>query len=209
VWPELTAAGDARATLTHPFVGPMELLAADGPDGAAPATLCCENEPNIARLFGGEAATPFPKDGINDHVVSNAATVNPAARGTKCAFWYKLTLAGGTSARVRLRAARAACTDPFGNEYAAVVAQRRAEADEFYAELTPSAASADEAMVMRQGFAGMLWCKQREYFDGDDGTGLGALHQTGWTGLVADIIRRRHGAVPTLGAVLAPVFEQA
>ena len=30
-----------------------------------------------------------------------------------------------------------------------------------------------------------------EYFDGDDGTGLGASsHQTGWTGLVADLIRR-------------------
>ncbi len=144
----------------------MELLAADGPDGAPPATLCCENETNVATLFGGVALTPFPKDGINDHVVHNAATVNPAGRGTKCAFWYTLILASGASAqlRVRLRPAGAA-PDPFGAEYAAVIAQRRAEADEFYAELTPSAASADEAMVMRQGFAGMLWCKQLYYYD--------------------------------------------
>ena len=35
-----------------------------------------------------------------------------------------------------------------------------------------------------------------EYFHGDNGAGLGASHQTGWTGLVADMIRRRHGAVP-------------
>jgi hypothetical protein len=35
-----------------------------------------------------------------------------------------------------------------------------------------------------------------EYFNGDDGAGLGASHQTGWTGLVADLIRRRHKAVP-------------
>ena len=34
-----------------------------------------------------------------------------------------------------------------------------------------------------------------EYFHGDNGAGLGASHQTGWTGLVADVIRRRHGAV--------------
>jgi hypothetical protein len=27
-----------------------------------------------------------------------------------------------------------------------------------------------------------------EYFNGDNGTGLGANHQTGWTGLVADLI---------------------
>jgi hypothetical protein len=31
-----------------------------------------------------------------------------------------------------------------------------------------------------------------EYFHGDTGAGLGASHQTGWTGLVADLIIRRH-----------------
>ena len=30
-----------------------------------------------------------------------------------------------------------------------------------------------------------------EYFHGDTGQGLGASHQTGWTGLVADLICRR------------------
>jgi hypothetical protein len=41
-----------------------------------------------------------------------------------------------------------------------------------------------------------------EYFHGDTGAGLGATHQTGWTGLVADIIRRRHGAVRASGDLL-------
>lgn len=31
-----------------------------------------------------------------------------------------------------------------------------------------------------------------EYFDGDDGTGIGASHQTGWTALVAKMIRQLH-----------------
>jgi hypothetical protein len=31
-----------------------------------------------------------------------------------------------------------------------------------------------------------------EYFNGDTGAGIGASHQTGWTGLVADLIIRRH-----------------
>src|SRR6185436_799841 len=30
-----------------------------------------------------------------------------------------------------------------------------------------------------------------EYFHGDNGAGLGATHQTGWTGLVANLITRR------------------
>ena len=34
-----------------------------------------------------------------------------------------------------------------------------------------------------------------EYFNGDTGAGLGASHQTGWTGLVADLIIRRHKGV--------------
>ena len=38
-----------------------------------------------------------------------------------------------------------------------------------------------------------------EYFHGDNGAAIGASHQTGWTGLIADVIRRRHGAVPLTG----------
>ncbi|HUJ65579.1 MAG TPA: hypothetical protein VLX59_08595, partial [Acidimicrobiales bacterium] len=41
-----------------------------------------------------------------------------------------------------------------------------------------------------------------EYFHGDNGAGLGASHQTGWTGIVADAIRRRHGLVDPLGVAV-------
>ena len=41
-----------------------------------------------------------------------------------------------------------------------------------------------------------------EYFHGDNGAGLGASHQTGWTGVVADTIRRRYGDVAALGDAL-------
>jgi hypothetical protein len=36
-----------------------------------------------------------------------------------------------------------------------------------------------------------------EYFQGDSGADLGAAHQNGWTGLVADVIRRQHPMVPS------------
>jgi len=42
-----------------------------------------------------------------------------------------------------------------------------------------------------------------EYFNGDTGAGLGAAHQTGWTGLVADLIEHtsvhkiKYGSLPT------------
>jgi hypothetical protein len=41
-----------------------------------------------------------------------------------------------------------------------------------------------------------------EYFHGDNAAGLGASHQTGWTGLIADVIRQRHGEVSTVGDVI-------
>jgi len=37
-----------------------------------------------------------------------------------------------------------------------------------------------------------------EYFHGESGLGLGAMHQTGWTGLVANLVQRRYRAdIPT------------
>jgi Glycosyl hydrolase family 63 C-terminal domain len=41
-----------------------------------------------------------------------------------------------------------------------------------------------------------------EYFHGDNGAAIGAFHQTGWTGLTADVILRRHGAARAVGDVL-------
>jgi hypothetical protein len=47
-----------------------------------------------------------------------------------------------------------------------------------------------------------------EYFHGDNGAAIGAFHQTGWTGLIADVILRRHGAVPALGDVMRDLQER-
>jgi hypothetical protein len=46
-----------------------------------------------------------------------------------------------------------------------------------------------------------------EYFHGDNGAGLGASHQTGWTGLIADVIRRRHRAYPTASEVIQRLVQ--
>jgi hypothetical protein len=181
--PAAGSAAGATVSIDHPFLGSLELLAAAAPDGTAPELLFCENETNTALLFGSPPLTPFPKDGINDHVVSGAATVNPARRGTKCSLWYQVTVAPGATAELRLRLRPAGQgaepgAEPgaaLGSDYDRVRRARRAEADEFYAELTPEAASADEAMVLRQAFAGLLWGKQlysydvARWLDGDPG----------------------------------------
>jgi hypothetical protein len=167
--PVLAMTGESAVTVEHPFLGNLELLAGPGPDGTLPKGLFCENETNAARLYGAAPVTPYPKDGINDHVIGGAATVNPDQRGTKCALWYQLRIESGATVELRLRlrpkgsgpAEAAALADGFDQ----VINLRRAEADEFYDELNPEHASTDETMVMRQAFAGLLWSKQFYYYD--------------------------------------------
>jgi mannosylglycerate hydrolase MGH1-like protein len=142
-------------------------LSGDG----APQPLLCDNETNTRRLYGHDGA-PYPKDGINDHVVGGAPTVNPDLTGTKAALWYQLEVAPGETAEVRLRLAPDA--SDLDQSWSKTMSAREAEADAFYDSLAP-AATPDEVLVMRQAFAGMLWSKQfynydvERWLDGDPG----------------------------------------
>jgi hypothetical protein len=142
---------------SHQRLGTRTLVA-----GGSPEALFCENETNSERLFGTPNTTRYPKDGINDHVVAGAATVNPGLLGTKAAFRYHLEVAPGETATVELRLSE---TGVLGDDFGEIMRTREAEADEFYSELTPRAASPDEALVLRQALAGMLWSKQFYHYD--------------------------------------------
>ena len=133
------------------------------------ALLFCENETNTVRVFGAEAATRFPKDGIGNHVLHGTDTVNPAGEGTKAAVRVRLEVPAGGQAAVTVRLTREApdqVAEPFAGADE-LIARRRAEADEFYDAITPPAVSDDAKSVMRQALAGMLWSKQCYYFDVD------------------------------------------
>jgi Glycosyl hydrolase family 63 C-terminal domain len=168
--PSMAATDDHRIVIEHPVLGALELVAGAGPDATVPELVFCENETNAARLFGTAALTPYPKDGINDHVVAGLDTVNPDRQGTKASVWYQLDVAAGQTTELRLRL-RPVGSKPrkvrnaLGSDFDRVVAQRRAEADEFYAEMAPAGGDADRAAVMRQAFAGMLWSKQLYDYD--------------------------------------------
>jgi hypothetical protein len=154
--PEIRAGGGGLVT-RDPVLGRMTLQG----DGA-PEALLCDNETNARRLWSSPDGPAYPKDGINDHVVGGLATVNPDGTGTKGALWYRLEVAPGDTAEVRLRLApEAAGLDA---EWSGVLESREHEADAFYAALAPQA-TADEALVMRQAFAGMLWSKQFYNYD--------------------------------------------
>jgi Glycosyl hydrolase family 63 C-terminal domain len=148
-------------------------LAAQVVEGAqGPVALFCDNSTNTARLYGQPAAESpaFPKDGINDHVVSGAATVDPGLTGTKAAWWYQLAVPAGASAVLRLRLFSPTAGDEpepdwAGRSFDALLSQRRGEADAYYADLTPPGTPPERAAVMRAAFAGMVWGKQFYRYD--------------------------------------------
>ncbi len=99
--------------------------------------------------------------------------MNPARFGTKAAALYQLDLPPGGAHVVRLRLSPAEAPAPGapGADAAAsddaLFAARIAEADEFYASITPPETTGEAALVMRQALAGMLWGKQLYFFDLD------------------------------------------
>ncbi len=191
--PQLTSMGN-RVVGAHPRSGSIALVGE-----GMPRMLFCDNETNTERLFNQPNEFPYPKDGINDHVIHGADTVNPAQTGTKAALDYPLTVPAGESRtiRVRLVGADNAETQPLdvAGGFDATIATRKAEADAFYAALTPASCDAAEAEVLRQAYAGLLWSKQFFHYDvnrwlnGDPGQptpppGRGKIRNGDWLHLV-------------------------
>jgi hypothetical protein len=135
-----------------------------------PPLLFTDNETNNQRLFGRPNHGPYVKDGINDFVVlGRDHAVNPAGTGTKVSAHHRVTVRGGATATLRARLTDTVplpSADPFTGFDASLEA-RRVEADEFYRSITPASATEDEARVLRQALAGMLWTKQYYFFDAD------------------------------------------
>ena len=159
--------------LYHPYYGKRWFYCEGNPE-----TLFTENETNHRRLFGSPNASSYVKDGINDYIVHGAKkAVNAAGSGTKAACHYRLKIEPGQSVTVKLRLTdqemASAASRPFDSSFDFIFAERRKEADEFYAGVTPPGITADAKNVMRQAIAGMLWSKQfyhyvvKQWIDGD------------------------------------------
>jgi hypothetical protein len=167
--------GSAHAVVCqHAYLG-RYFLAAEG----TPDVLICDNESNNELLFGTPTnPSPYPKDAINSRVVGgNESAVNPEGTGTKSAMWYRWdAVAPGETVSIKLRLSTAEPDEQtFGAGFEAVLADRRQEADDFYAGVLPQRLDDDDRHIARRAFAGLLWGKQlyrysvEEWLDGDPG----------------------------------------
>jgi hypothetical protein len=174
--PSIKVAGEGLLQAEHADLGTRWFAAGAGPDGKAPQFLFTENETNTQVLFGVENRTPYVKDAFHEYLVQGrTGAVNPAQVGTKTAVLYQLEVPPGGEVCIRLRLApdKLSIRKSLGKEFDQVFRDRIRESDEFHAERMPKGLTAEEARVVRQAHAGLLWSKQfyhyivRDWLDGD------------------------------------------
>ncbi|HEX3883593.1 MAG TPA: glucosidase [Stellaceae bacterium] len=159
--PLLSAEGPNAVDVVHPLLKPLRLVC----DGK-PELLFCDNDTNVRRHDGFDAPGYF-KDGINEYLVrGKGGAVNPARTGTKVGVHYDATIPAGGKVRFRLRLTPdGGLPDGGFDDFDAIFAARRAEADEFYAAVQEGIDDPDARAIQRQAFAGMLWSKQTYLLD--------------------------------------------
>lgn len=172
---------DGVVELQHDWLGTYR-LEVDG----APRILFCDNETDNVGLWGVDARTDCPTNGIDRAVVHGDASATRADHGTKVGFWWQLDdIGSGETRTVRLRLSAVAAgtgrehahfeTSAAGGftDFDDICRQRAAEADEFYRGVIPAGVSQEDAHIARRAFAGLLWGKQLyrygvgEWLEGD------------------------------------------
>jgi hypothetical protein len=169
VKPDLSSLNNSSCPIicaAHPKLGNYYLFC----EGAH-RLLFTENETNQERIFGLPNKSSYVKDSINDYVVHQQfSAINPALRGTKAAADYTLAIPVQDCSVVRLRLSNEAPLDSKDHGFDTksfddVIELRKQDADAFYATVIPQRVTPDEANVMRQALAGMLWTKQHYIYD--------------------------------------------
>jgi hypothetical protein len=127
--------------------------------------LFTNNETNASRLAPpAPSRSPYVKDAFHRYVVNGERCVNPRPLGTKACVHYRAMVGGGSSVVFHLRLTEKETANPLHN-VDKIIEEKKKEADEFYETIHPPKATAEEKMIQRRAFAGMLWGKQIYLFD--------------------------------------------
>lgn len=128
--------------------------------------LFTNNETNAPRVFGpfARSHSPYVKDAFHRYIIHRESCINPGGQGTKACLQYHVEIPAGQSRAIVLRLTPEKLPNPL-EEVPRIIAQRQAEADQFYEIIHPPKADPEERRVQRQAFAGLLWSKQIYLFD--------------------------------------------
>jgi hypothetical protein len=173
--PLLRALDENTIRVEHPALGDMSFALAA--DSGEKQLLFTDNETNCQRLFGVPGPSAYTKDAFHRYLLAGeVGSVNPSRTGTKAAAHYALSIPARGERVIRARLLAGKLVPEFAAEFDRTFDLRLREADEFYACVEPNGATADERVVMRQAYAGLLWSKQfyhyvlEHWLEGDSAT---------------------------------------
>ena len=173
--PSIRQTSPLTAQTAHHTLGKQYIQYAPSPSSGNadsdvhPSLLFTENETNTKLLYGSKNAQPYVKDAFHRQIVDGEkSATNPKGSGTKSCAWYSFAdgdgVPPGQCAVVRFRVSREQ-TEYLDEElFDDVFDKRQAEADDFYANISPLPMSDDLRNIQRQAYSGMLWCKQFYHF---------------------------------------------
>jgi hypothetical protein len=173
-WGEIEEESTARPRISldgegvlasHATLGDYRLRV-EGADADA-RWLFTENETNVERLYEVANTQPYVKDAFHAAVVEEQqSATNPANEGTKAALHCRFEIPANDTITLRLRLTHSAMqsvrfeSKGVGEDFNAVIAQRIAEADAFYAANIEAVLEPDQRGIARAAYAGLLWSKQ-------------------------------------------------
>ncbi|MEM7559965.1 MAG: glucosidase, partial [Planctomycetota bacterium] len=175
--PTLRSEDDGRIHGYHTTLGHWMMAVDASSDGQDAKYLFTDNETNTELHPDVPSTSGSFKDAFHQYVVhGREGVVAPQPKGTKVASYTEHHLEPGESVVIRARMCQAelAPAEWFGQSFDQSFAQRKQEADEFYDSVIPASTTADEKLVMRQAYAGLLWTKQfyhyvvNAWLEGDD-----------------------------------------
>ena len=126
-----------------------------------------DNETNKEKIMGIPNASPFVKDAFHSAIIDgeNVDALRKRKKGTKFSPVYKMIVEANATKTIYCRLSNKVHDNPFGGGFEQVFANRKAQADDFYASVLCQSATPELLNIQRQAFAGLLFSKQYYHYD--------------------------------------------
>ncbi len=168
--PRITPSSGGQLQLEHQTLGNYFLAYDQDASGQAPSVRFTENETDTEELYQTETYTKFTGDSFSDWIIGGDPTAVNSERGTMAMLRYAATLDAGASTTIRLRlysTEKPPQESPFSN-FDSILEKRIQEADSFWDTIISPEATAEEKLIQRQAYAGLIWSKQFYHYSVHD-----------------------------------------
>ncbi len=128
--------------------------------------LFTNNETHNERVWGADvkSRTPYVKDAFHRYIIDKEPCVKTDQKGSKASLHYEIVIEPQSSFELFFRFTAKELLDPL-SDVASIIALRKKDADEFYAQIQHATLSQEDKSIQRGALAGMIWSQQLYLYD--------------------------------------------